>query len=54
MFAGFLIDVRRAEDAVSMDVRGQGDRAGYARARSFGLGDDILDRLVEQPMVKRL
>src|SRR5690554_455200 len=49
-----LVDVRRREDGVTLDLGGQRDRAAHLRAGPLGRFDDLAGRTVDQPVIERL
>src|SRR5690606_18523664 len=49
-----LVDVRRRQDGVTLDLGRQGDRAAHLGARPLGRFDDLAGRTVDQSVIERL
>src|SRR2546430_966333 len=51
LLARLLVDVRRAQHAVLVDLGGQRDGPRHLGARALGRVDDLAGRLVQQPVI---
>src|SRR5690606_10561772 len=54
LVARVLVDVRRGQDGVALDLGRQRDRAAHLRAGPLGRLDDLAGRAVDQAMIESL
>src|SRR5436189_4256563 len=54
LVAGVLVDVRRNQDGVALDLGRQGDRAAHLGARPLGRLDDLAGGTIDEAMIVSL